>query len=144
MEEKVSLPIKTKIAAWWMILIGGLMIFLPLWSVFSIFLAGGPERAFRSSDFLGGLPGLIGLIFLTIVVFPIGLLFFIPSIFLMKKKKKAWWFLEIILLIDVIVFLITFILPFEEKVLLRFLFSFLIPPFILLLLDRKNFWKIAK
>jgi len=132
--EKVSFPIKTKIAAWWMIVISGLMIFLPLWWVFSVFLAGGPERAFRSSDFLGGLPGLIGLIFAVIVVLPIGLLFFIPCIFLLKKKRKAWWFLEIILFIFIIIFLVYFIFP---------ILLILIPPFILLLLDRKNFWKIT-
>jgi len=132
--EKIQFPIKTIIAALWIIVISGLMIFLPLWWVFFVFLAGGPERAFQSSDFLGGLPALIGLIFSIIVILPIGLLFFIPSIFLLKKKRKAWWFIEIILFIGIIVFLVLHIFP---------ILIILLPPLILLLLDRKNFWKIA-
>jgi hypothetical protein len=127
--EQTSLPLKTKIAAWWMIVISGLMILYCLWGASDVLFGGG----LQSSDFLGELIGLIALIFL-IIALPVGLVFFIPSIFLLKKKRKPWWFIEIILFISIIVFLINFIFP----ILIIF-----VPPFILLLIDRKNFWKVA-
>jgi len=135
--EKVNLPIKTKIAAWWMIIIGGSVI---------LFCLGGVIDAIfgcRMPEFMGALVCLFGLIFLIIVVLPVGLLFFIPGIFLLKKKRWAWWFIEIILFLGLIAFLKISISPIEEKEILKFLLSFIIPPFFLLLLDRKNFWKIA-
>jgi len=116
MEEKVSLPIKTKIAAWWMIVIGiiGIGVVMPI----KILGGGGAHGAF-AIDFL----------------LYSSLFFFLPAgFFLLERKKLAW---EITIGV------------FSLLIIGTLLFSFwilIIPavPFIFLLLDRKNFWKVAK
>ena len=115
--EKVSLPIKTKIAAWWMILFG---IFLTF-SLFSQIKEIGFEF----------LP-LLSLFVLSV---------FISVFFLFKGKKWGWW-LSVILLPSSIFwpfspfFPLGLLIPFIMEIINIFIV-------ILLLLDRKNFWKIA-
>jgi hypothetical protein len=139
--EKVSLPIKTKIAAWWMIIIGGIeLIIATFFTFFQLFIfAEG-----RNIDFF---------IFYFLSLFLPSLLFFIPAPFLLKKKKLAWWFSIFVLLLLI---LLSFLLPpkwliFPNVGILMYLLGWKtklidiisLIPFILLLLDRKNFWKIA-
>jgi hypothetical protein len=143
--EKVSLPIKTKIAAWWILVIG----------IFGLI-----------TSIVSGLPDTIIFLFL-----PSLFLFCLPSFFLLKRKKWAWWF-SIITQFILIIFLLMprgmgrlvgilkmlFVLfgqmlftffPSPVELRLRVAYGFpillilLAPSFFLLLFDRKNFWKIA-
>jgi len=135
--EKPPLPIKTKIAAWWMIVVGCLEVLISLseWP-FSIFLW---------------------------IIEPVfqGLLVIIPGFLLLKRKKVGWWLAIIILLIllpsilllnviqlaffQCFYFLCVKFFPFSIiGIVIRVIFCifiFYIP--LILLLDRKNFWKIA-
>jgi hypothetical protein len=144
MEEKVSLPIKTKIAAWWMILFGviSLVAFL-LESIFFGILPIGDGGAY--------------LIFL-----PAWTVFFsnefglLPGLFLLRRKIWALRFapisIVIWLIISIVIIFKAGVAIFKDRIeMFILLFSpFLIlimmnlVPFILLLLDRKNFWKVAK
>jgi len=154
--QKPTLPIKTKVAAWWMILLGGLTIIEGF-----IFI------------FPGGLTGDITDIFIFIFIISIFLFFMIPSFFLLRRKRIAWWLYIIIISINLIFALFCLIKTrsfFDFGTLSLGRFPILLPlylltskrtffelygyvngfefilytiPFILLLLDRKNFWKIA-
>jgi hypothetical protein len=144
MEEKPSLPIKTKISAKW------LKIYSIVYLIFAVILylitfplagmGGSPPRA----EFLG---------FLLLILYPLFVLFFASSV--LRGKKWSWWgiivILSVIMLIPLISFMIGIFLigAIEEDIATLFLFGlvnsiFIIVPFILLLLDRKNFWKVAK
>jgi len=154
--EKIILPTKTKIAAWWMIVIGGIVI------VLGIKAAGG--------SYTSG-AGLENIIFFITSVF-LGSLLIITNLLLLKRKKVGWEFSIFILSILLISLLICWIslsplfssfFVFVEPCCLPFLivdlgldemgisfpftgfflFLLLLIPLILLLLDRKNFWKIA-
>jgi hypothetical protein len=141
--EQVSFPIKTKIAAWWMI-------------ITSILVIIGIKQNWD-----------IGILF--VIILCLIQIFF--SLFMLKRKKWAWWgfiitsfiplllaSLALLLLFLAIVFLKIFYNRFDcfwgtgpiEFNFCSAFFFILIPtiilivPFILLLLDRKNFWKIAK
>lgn len=130
-----SLTIKTKIAAWWMMLIGlfgGIGLLLSLMTMVAL-AAAAP----RGVD-----------IFVILVISSLFLFPFFSGIFLLKMKKWAWWFSVIILLIGVIfsqmvAWFFGFFPLVEPTIYILFLIPFLIP-LILLLLDRKNFFKVAK
>jgi hypothetical protein len=146
MEEKVSLPTKTKIAAWWM------MILLPFPSAFislyffihfipSVYRMGGDEAL-----------SALGLVFLGTAI--LGSIFcfgnLVAGVCLLLKKKKIWKFSVGLILLCIIVLGIGGLLDLKGKIDtndILFLFSILslfLIPLILLLLDRKNFWKVAK
>lgn len=158
---KIALPIKTKIAAWWMMVIGGVP-FLPL----IVFL--WPE------SFSYTFPGIL-------FSAPVGLFFIIVGCFLLKRKGISWWSAIILLLITLIISILTLVSRYKlhRVAAIEFLyiwgvylliipsplgapffflfraypqlwsigrfFLILLPfiPFMLLLSDRKNFWKIA-
>jgi len=119
--QKPVLPIKTKNAAWW-IIIGNII------SIIWITLIG----LFFESH--------ISILFLTFSL-PYVISLIVSSLLLSFKKKWLWW-LTIICLIPLFSFsfimlpAITFSLP-------SFLGVSTLIPFVLLLSDRKNFWKIA-
>jgi hypothetical protein len=123
--QKPPLPIKTKIAAWWLI------IFSPE------FAAGGLAAA----KYIG----LIG------IVVPTLLGFFSGIFILIWKKKRAWWLAVLTLSITLVFFLISDGLfavvnnSYSEDVIKAFLLPkiSIIIPLIFLLIDRKNFFKIA-
>ena len=163
--QKPSLPIKTKIAAWWMIGIVGIMIILSL---------------FTTTKEAGNIGEAYALFGIFITLFPAGLMFFLPSLSLLKRKKWGWWLSIAILsltlfsiltglLVDLVfeyrppafldllrfisaMFLLPWMIVIPEKLVLSPIANLLlylgfliyIIPFILLLLDRKNFWKVAK
>jgi len=146
--QKPSLPIKTKIAAWWMIVVGGIS------SLLSFFMAVGyvatPGHA---------IPGHV------FIEFFMYLLSFVAGLFLFARKKWAWWFSIYLIIIFYVAIMFFSFFPFSYSFayneivvyykyfdLARFIsiilsrsvaiiLSFI--PFILLLLDRKNYWKIA-
>jgi len=166
--EKVSLPIKTKIAVWWMTVLG---LIFSLHGLHPIIFPPGGDPA--NAIFLG---------FFGIIVLVSGLLFFVFGILLFKKKKIGWYLSIIMLFIALGPFIYFLILGEDIRVIesyynyyidyrfhpekycvydpkLRdgkicwkpnapeFWFPFegftLLLPLILLLLDRKNFWKIT-
>jgi hypothetical protein len=125
MEEKVSLPIKTKIAAWWinLLAIGGMVLSLYFFGTLLAIKREGTGISLL--DFL--FPG-FGIIMGSILCW-------ISFRLLVHKRKWAWWvivaWVSIILLIDII----------RRKLEIPDLFIFI--PLVFFLLDRKNFWKIA-
>jgi hypothetical protein len=134
--QKPTLPIKTKITAWGMAVIGGVIII------------SGLLGAWVSRNVYGG--GAIPFsLFIIIITCPFGLLvFFLPGVFLLKRKKWAWWFSVVMLFISILTpysapDLLISLLP-SPSIYLN-LINRIIPLllFILLLLDRKNFWKIV-
>lgn len=137
--EKIILPIKTKIAAWWMIIFGGISLVVALGGIILTF----------SFD-IG--PYGIESFFITIGNSVIGVFaFFLPGLFILQRKRWFQTFAIIILLVSLIIFLfgglfITLKINWLRDT-FRFLYDVWPPnfgaPFILLLLDRKNFWKIA-
>jgi peptidoglycan/LPS O-acetylase OafA/YrhL len=130
--QKPPLPIKTKVGAWWMIVIGGVII---LFGLFLLLLANA-QKGYGASGvgFTFGISGcLLGLL--------IGIL---PGCSLLQRKKRGWWWSIILLFIGIGVFGYMIIIYEPELTgYLLFLILILLPPFVLLLLDRKNFWKIA-
>ena len=87
--QNQKLPIKTKIVAWWMVVIGGIMGSI----VAFIFIKS-------SKSTMGG--GEVALFLLGIMAFFIFLIFFIPGILLIiTKKKLAWWIVRISLWIGI-------------------------------------------
>ena len=126
--EKVSLSTKTKIAAWWinLLAIGG--IGLSLYFFVTLLTIGIGRVGTRLSLFDFLFPG-FGIIMGSILCW-------ISFQLLIHKRKWAWWviivWLSIILLISII----------RRKLEIPDLFIFI--PLLLFLLDRKNFWKVAK
>ena len=125
--QKPSLPIKTKIAAWWMIAVG--VILLPLTIVMM--------AMFGFLSFWFFLPYL-GLLILS-------------GYYILRGKKWAWVVLLIVLLISTPIIGVYSVWNFFYVIMyfnwnsLLFSFSFCIflIPLVLLFFDRKNFWKIA-
>ena len=142
--DKITLPIKTKIAAWWMLIIGTISLVMFLGEVILIFTVDiGPIPYGLESFFV-----LMCCSFISIFIF------FLPGIFLLQQKVWARKFASVMLLIGVIIFLFGGLLITFKLNLLRNVFNFLyyfwprmfgIPfisaliTFILLLSDRKNF-----
>jgi hypothetical protein len=137
MGEKVSLPVKTKIAACWMLTISG----------FCIIIVGGVESILLNLDFSN--PESLFVLLLSLSFFSI----FITSVFLLMRKKWAWWLAIAILSGGVALFSFwSFsargdrfgahgppVIFFTGTCLMSALISL-----ILLLIDRKNFWKVAE
>ena len=144
--EKVSLPIKTKIAAWWMMVSGFIWIYM-------LFARHGPTP-FGTSWVLSVFAGILiftgklpisssvsFLVLILIILICIIVTLFVAPVFLLRRKKWAWWF-SIAGLFLSLIFVLFEHYPFGSLKELLVPFHPLIL-FILLLLDRKNFWKIA-
>ena len=128
--EKFNLPTKTKIAAWWNIMVGLIMI------IFSGWIYAEEKIRFLICSFWG-------LFFLIFACY-----------LLIKKKGWAWWILVVMNCI-LTIYIGYHFFPFLPLAFTHILFAsgvaligvvlfviFLVP-LILLFLDRKNFWKIA-
>jgi len=77
-----------------------------------------------------------------------GIVFLIGGALLFAKTKLGWWLSIVSLLITILIFHLiynpfTSIETFIEEPFLFLISIIFLAPFILLLLDRKNFWKIA-
>jgi len=137
--QKPALPIKIKIAAWWLIICG--IIFLS----YQISILYPSYRLWKAYGEFGINPlyaGAFPVIFNTLI-------FLLPGIFLLKKRKMAWNFAVAILIFILMGGLFMFGVSmlregfdFPDKFTAIFYF-FAIILFTLLILDRKNFWKIA-
>jgi len=158
--EKVSLPTKTKIAAWLMLIFGisGSTIFLVLnFSLGATMIPTMPTKIFVSQ----------GKILFSIYSIILGLFLIIPAFLLSGRKKLGWWLSIIILFGTLTLILILGLFPeaiialpfFIHNVVYYYLFPFnvflghfigffssitlIFLSFIFLLLDRKNYWKIV-
>jgi len=143
--QKSPLPIKTKIAAWWMMIISGFIIIR------------GLSWPLRMKGTYIPPSNFYAYIFVLSVYLPVGLLvFFLPALFLFKRKKWGWYWAIITLFLGMGI--CTYIFPLYEYLSYRkgeyyeleliigsslFIIIAFLPSLILLLLDRKNFWKIA-
>jgi len=123
MEAQNILPLKTKIAAWCMIIIAVIFILFGIKDI----IVGSPFTF--AARFL-----LIALVMLLPFLFSL-----YGGIFLLKKKKWAY-FVSVITTAIIIIFSYPNL---EEHYIWKLSFFFGILIFILLLLDRKNFFKIT-
>jgi hypothetical protein len=138
MPEEEVLPKLTKIAAWLLIIRGILFIFLIILLPLALIPIKGMSVLKEGLDFK--LLYYLNLFF-PITIFDIFLI--LPGVFVLKKKKFAWIIAIILCAINIL--LIGFVLCFRYRALpivsyfLIYLFIF-----ILLIFDRKNFFKVAK
>jgi hypothetical protein len=142
--QKPSLPNKTKMAAWWIIIIGGIWSIYLTWVIglSLIFIPLIPSWGINSGVQIG-----IEVMGAALLIPSLFFLIPIPGFFILMRKRWAWWVSIIIYglisfyffsrLFTVTIFLVS-LNAFDYCYLLSFLV-----PFILLLLDRKNFFKIA-
>ena len=148
--QKLPLPIKTKIAAWIMI-VSGILGILNI-GAYGFYMTPGPGvTPLGTSWALSTAIGILSLtekfpgkflsflsLILTLIYF-IGA-FFIAPIFLLRRKKWAWQFIIISLFISaILIFFQRGSFPRDEEV--GIFYPIIL--FILLLLDRKNFWEIT-
>jgi hypothetical protein len=106
--QKSSLPIKTKIAAWLIIVIS-ILLFIGTTMIY-----------FGGAEFGQG----IRIFFLPLIIFLI-----LPILLISFRKKLVWWCIVVLLILSSILIISSLI--------------FTVIPLILLILDRKNFFKIA-
>jgi hypothetical protein len=125
LRQKPSIPIKTKVAVWWTIIIG---VYEILYAILKYFLLGKKSRYLFNYLVPRELVGFIIIIE--------GLFFIIPSLIILRKKKYGWWFSVIVIFLELLDSL-----PLISVMPLTFFTAII--PFILLLIDRKNFFKIA-
>ena len=142
--QKPSLPIKTKIAAWWVFGIGIIQLLVPfrqfslyvIPTIFAGFLLIGLGFSILKRKKLGWL---FTVSILSIILIYLFFFFFFPGLAINK-------FFTFLSLVTFPVFLFippSFILTFPPLILFLLDFILTFPPLILFLLDRKNFWKIA-
>lgn len=120
--EKAPLPIKTKIAAWWMIGIGIIIILLAIKDILK------PS----------GIP-IIGRFTIMLFLLLPFLLSIYGAVSLLKRKKWAYVFSTVITLIIIMFSFFNL----EEDLIWWLTFFSNIFILLFLLLDRKNFWRIA-
>ena len=172
MAEKVSLPLKTKIAAWWMIVIGLVpaLIFMPSFLLLLNALGFIRNRGVECmGDYALFCEPILPLPLVLLIFFPslLGVVFlFLPGVFLLvlEKKRRIW---KISLILQTLWIIILAMLLFSlcqtkeiiregQKEIMKPLFSpfscsrfaisvFVVSlvPLILLFLDRKNFQRAA-
>ena len=133
-----KLPTKTKVAAWWMIVNGGMIIFLSLIEVIYEIKIGAEWRIFT-------IPLLFFISFCSFIFL------IVSARSLLKQKEWAWWFsmcfLAIAGIYSLLCFDFTFFFTFfRDRIDFIFFLIFLVSliSFPLLFLDRKNFFEVAK
>ena len=132
---KVLFPIKTRIIGVLMLLIGCVGLILSIFLFYS--LVTFTDSSYKGPYIYGGL------LLATPVAIVFGIIFFFSGLLILRKKKLGWWLAIIIFSI------ITAIVFFAVNVMyIHFLFNLIISlisliPLIILLRDRKNFFKIA-
>lgn len=129
-----KLPIKTKITAWLMIIIGTILGLLAL----VIFIFGIIMHIKKVED-----EWIFLFISVGIRIFICGILFFIPGYFLLKKKRWAWRFTLFVLLILIIASLAFLSIASIYGIPLAFLGLISLPLALLLFSDRKNIFNVV-
>lgn len=144
--EKTALPIKTKIAAWWMVIVGLIFSMVSFWVNAKCydfhFLYDETKFLFFSYYvFILSAPSFISLILL-----------FLPGVLLLSKRRWALQFAVIVLSLGGLLEIIDILLVFSEDLIYyafpRFLsgvllLPLLLIPFLLLVLDKKKFSQTA-
>ena len=134
-----KLPTKTKIAAWWMTILGIIGL---IFSVFLIFML--IKETYDNAQII--------IIFLLMFIFPPSLLIFFSGLVLFAKKRWAWW-LSVVMIAILMIGLLAYFFVTEGwfpdfwviwNLLVLVPLVLLILPLVLLLLDRKNFWKVIE
>ena len=141
--QKLSLPIKTKIAAWWIIVY---VIVFSICKFFDIYFFHKTHKI-PEGVVIMGYPSLSE----TLVIIILAVLFYsLISLFLLRKKKIAWYCAVVIFSYFLIGnFFRLFMIIFQGipislyELSLNFNFLLMLIPVTLLILDRKNFFKIA-
>ena len=133
--QKISLPTKTKIVAWWMITLG---------------VIGGVCSVYLTIHFIRTLPYLGNIIGFLIVCFLSSFFAFFSGLILFTKKRWVWWLSIVMFVIILIItrpsteFSISISRLTEFSFLEWVLIILLLFPLVLLLLDRKNFWEVSQ
>jgi len=164
--QKPPLPIKTKIAAWWMIVMGVTFLIISLLVLIFFVVSILSQLAILSLGPIFILTFFIQRLILACFLFLLGIFFYLkPGLSLLKNKKEVWkpTVIKLSLLIIPFIVLYCFYTFFVYSIILAvspghslssgweivmvgiFLIPFtaLFTPLILLLLDRKNFFKTA-
>lgn len=139
--EKIILPTKTKIAAWWMIVIGGISMVIFLGGLILLL-----QALMSTGGFSIGTAYFLEFLFSIFILSPLGIFFlFLPGFFLLKRRGWVWRFAITLLSIGTLINAIMIsIKPLNIHIYIFVIFfAILLIPFILLIIDRKNFWKIA-
>ena len=136
--NKAKLPIKTKIATWWLIVIGVLLTILGVLYMFALFL----QSMWSTSGDDGRL---------YIVLLLGGIFTFISGIFLSKESKWAWQIAAIVLIIAMICFIAGYLcLSIDSAnysklpIILPVGLLIYLTPLILIILDRKNYFEMVR
>ncbi len=153
--EKIALPIKTKIAAWWMVAVGLIFSVVSFWvnmdwSAFKYYNYLMKEGYFSSMvEMYGSLlrdhfplyfPSFISLVFL-----------FFPGVLLLSKKRWAWKFAAVSLTLGGLLEIMDIIWALSEHLpyyafprfrTSQWLLLLLLIPFFLLIYDKEPFQKI--
>jgi uncharacterized membrane protein len=136
-KENNNLPAKTKIAGWWLSSISSCLV------VLGLFLVVYGNKGSAGYPLGSSLAIVLGGIF---IIFNLPI--FISAIFLFKGRRWAWYAGEIFLGFNILseIFLsYLYLISADMFGFLYILFTLLlIIPFVLLLSDRKNFFKVAK
>lgn len=132
------LPIKTKIAVWWIIAagllgtIGGIMAFT--------------NHDWKISGDIGD--AIASYVVILVVIFLFGFFYVLAGIILAAKKQGAWIAAVIILSFHLIGYIILLLLPWILSggyiaIPICILFVLFVP-FVLIILDVKNYWRVAE
>lgn len=143
--NQIILPTKTKIAAWWMTIIGGVSLGISLFAL--LYFSWLMIQPYRTEVVLAALVAFFFMV-------PCGLagILVFPGVSLLRRGIQAWKFTIIILSTIIIVSIIIYIgLSFSSMITVYdhqvgglfelffgILFVIVLPPLILLLLDKKN------
>jgi len=136
--NKAKLPVKTKIAVWWILAVGLIGTIVAV-SIFLTWCTDMPDSQFASTCFLPGL-----------AILAAGILYLLPSILLIKRKSWAWTFTISELVIELALFIVFYTSPlfsclhcrsphYEYTPILIVYFV----PLILLIIDRKKYFEMV-
>jgi hypothetical protein len=142
--NKIKIPIKTKLACWLIIIFGGVLIYTWI-SNYSFSEVFDMVKYFSTYSTF---PMVFFVSYLLILVFPL-----FSIILILTKKRWAWWLVTVTSLLLLTFFIIyvysldiiykLFLAGLAPETVLTAIFAILIP-FLLLLIDAKNFFKNTK
>lgn len=122
-----KLPIKTKIAVWWIIIAG------VSGAIFSLVLGSSAQ----------GEMALLA-VFWSFVVFIAALVYILPAIFLVLKRSWSWVSAFVILFIEVIVSLLGLLYLIDMISIFAVYFFINIIPFTLVIFDSRKYWTMVE
>lgn len=142
-EQKINaanakLPTKTKIAAWWILIVGAVGTTIAT-LCFMIWCTSMPDSQFTNTCFLPGL-----------VIVAVGILYLLPSVLLLKRKSWAWIFAISVLTLELLFFTVFYTSSLFPCSYCRSphyeytpIFIIYFVPLILIIIDRKNYFAMV-